>query len=187
MAREYTRDATEHGQIMIADAIRKLSGSSDDSVELREFNRDATEYGQNVIVEAIRGLANVISVGGSSSTSQSPEIRVNVTQSEHQLIYWNFSYHDEFGMINSDIDTSDPTQYSQQYGNLVSSVVKCGQIFEIGILPDNGYNRGDFVIRIDDKLLVEGQDYYVSGNEVHSLGVPLGSTLNISATSATPV
>jgi len=29
---------------MIADAIRKLSGSSD-NVELREFNKDATEYG----------------------------------------------------------------------------------------------------------------------------------------------
>lgn len=178
MGKEYTRDATEHGQIMIAEAIRGLSsgGGGESSITV---DTEITENSTNPVTSAAiyEALQNTKGLG----------ITVNVTQSEHQLIYWNFSYHDEFGMINSGIDTSDPTQYSQQYGNLVSSVAKCGQIFEIGILPDNGYNRGDFVIRIDDKLLVEGQDYYVSGNEVHSLGVPLGSTLNISATPATPV
>lgn len=178
MGKEYSRDATEHGQIMIAEAIRSLgnSGGGESSIIV---DTEITENSTNPVTSS--------AIYEALQNTKSPEIRVNVIQSEHQLIYWNFFHYNEFGMMNSDIDTSDPTQYSQQYGNLVSSVAKCGQIFEIGILPDNGYNRGDFVIRIDDKLLVEGQDYSVSGNEVHSLGVPLGSTLNLSATPATPV
>lgn len=177
MGREYSKSATERGQFMIADAIRKLSGSSD-NVELREFNKDATEYGQEKIADAIKELSNGEGLVGNSS-----KIKVNVMQSENQTITYTIGdgstsrFYTEGG-----IDATSEGELSEG-GDFYEAF-----LLNIKITSEDGYQYGNISLGGDGVVPSSFSVVDVSNNETsYKVYCFAGRTINLSATPATLV
>lgn len=168
MGKEYTRDATEHGQIMIAEAIRGLSngGGGESSITV---DTEITENSTNPVTSAAiyEALQNTKGLG----------FKINVTQSEHQTITYDASIQDLY-FYSSDgnsIDYNPPSNGSE---------FRLCVVVTLSIQADSGYNHGAWVVE-GEVPIEHGDDAEYQDN--YSAYVFLGDTLNVSATPATPV
>lgn len=146
----------------------------------REYTRDASEYGQQLIADAIRSLSG--SSSGSSSTPSSEDItdllkiHINVTQTEHQTISCVPFL---VGCSINGVPTA-ALGYMQE-GITQDSDIELCLLCSVSITPDEGYIAGELV-------LPEGMTAIssVDPNETSvSIGIPLGSSITLSATPAT--
>lgn len=148
----------------------------------KEYTRLASEYGQQLIVDAIRSLSGGNGGGGSTPSSENIadllKIHIDVEQTEHQTIqYAPF-------MVGCSIN-GVPTISAQSGANLMEqgSDFDIGLICQLMITPDEGYTAGE-------PILPEGVYSTTSAapqGTLYIVSFPLGSSVTISATPATPV
>ena len=95
--REFSRDASERGQVLIAEAITALANGNEpqeyEASDFSGFSKDATEYGQWLILNAIRSLSNNnnANTDNSNANTDSSKIVVNIEQREHQTMSYTIS------------------------------------------------------------------------------------------------
>lgn len=176
--REFSRDASERGQVLIAEAITALANGNEpqeyEASDFSGFSKDATEYGQWLILNAIRSLSN-----NSNANTDSSKIVVNIEQREHQTMSYNISGgHDSYFR---------PSGTFTQNNDGFTSGCTLELLFEVDLKfsTDSGYVHGDPVITVNGTELTEGDTYgdysWWDGDNVRFY-VPLGSTVNISST-----
>lgn len=179
MGKEYSKSATERGQFMIADAIRKLSGSyEDDNIKLREFNKDATEYGQKEIVDAIKELGS-----GDGFVGNGSKIKVNVMQSENQTITYTIG-----GGRTSRFYTEGGIDATSEDGLSEGGDFYEAFLLNIKITSEDGYQYGNISFGGDGVIPSSFSIVNVGDKEIsYNIYCFAGRTINLSATPATLV
>ena len=177
--REFSRDASERGQVLIAEAITALANGNElqeyEASDFSGFSKDATEYGQWLILNAIRSLFN----NNNNANTDSSKIVVNIEQREHQTMSYDIS-----GGHDSYFRPSGTFTYNNDG---FTSGCTLELIFEVILTfsTDSGYVHGNPIININGTELTEGDSYdnysWWDSNTV-KFYVPLGSTVNISST-----
>lgn len=147
----------------------------------KEYTRRASEYGQQLIADAIRSLSGSNGGGGSTLSSENIsdllKIDIDVEQTEHQTIkYAPF-------LVGCSVN-GVPTLGAEAGVNLIEQ----GSDFDIGLLcqvmitPDEGYTAGEPILPEG----VSSTPSHSSNGTIYLVNFPLGSSVTLSATPATP-
>lgn len=132
----------------------------------------ADENGLN-IDEYYAKKTDIPSSSGSAFSSDMLDVHVNVTQSENQTIEYQTDYTIQW----CDVDNET---YGDNGGFDYSKVLKPCVAVYVSISPSTGYSAG--TLQASGDVLYEGVN---GSNTIYYF--PLGGTLNLSATSATPI
>lgn len=150
----------------------------------REYTRDASEYGQQLIADAIRSLSGSNGGGGSTPSSENIanllKIHIDTTQTEHQTIsYAPF-------MVGCSIN-GVPTISAESGANLIeqSSDFDIGLLCQLMITPDEGYTAG--VPILPEGITATPSPSPSGTGTLYVVCFPLGYSVTLSATPATPV
>lgn len=144
----------------------------------REYTRDASEYGQQLIADAIRSLG---SGGGSTPSSEDIadllKIHIDFTQTEHQTISCVPL------LVGCSINGAPTAAFGYMAEGITqNSDVELCLLCQVSITPDEGYTAGELVLPEG----IAATPSVEPGNTSVSIGIPLGSSITISATPATP-
>lgn len=148
----------------------------------KEYTRRASEYGQQLIADAIRSLGD--SNGGGSSTLSSEnisdllKIHIDIEQTEHQTIKYAPI------LVGCSVNGGPRATIGyMQDGITQNSDVEICLLCSVLITPDEGYTAGELVLPEGITPISSS----VPGDTDVSIGIPLGSSITLSATPATPV